>query len=59
MLTRIYGTAWPEAWQLKEHKRRMEEAKKTRPSFVRKKVGFVLDPRAGRRRPVLLAPERS
>ena len=28
MLTRIYGTARPEAWQLKEHKRRMEEAKK-------------------------------
>ena len=48
MLTRIYGTAWPEAWQLKEHKRRMEEAKKRDHRLLGKKLDlFSIQEQAG------------
>jgi len=48
MLTRIYGTAWPEAWQLKEHKRRVEEAKKRDHRLLGKKLDlFSIQEAAG------------
>ena len=56
MLTRIYGTAWPEAWQLKEHKGRMEEAKKRDHRLLGKKLDLFSYPRASRRWLVFLAP---
>mmetsp|Transcript_16716 Transcript_16716/g.50683 ORF Transcript_16716/g.50683 Transcript_16716/m.50683 type:complete len:662 (+) Transcript_16716:52-2037(+) len=48
MLQRIYGTAWLEPWQLKEHKRRLEEAKKRDHRVLGKKLDlFSLQEDAG------------
>ena len=48
MLTRIYGTAWKENWQLAEHKRRVEEAKKRDHRLLGKKLDlFSLQEDAG------------
>ena len=47
MLTRIYGTAWPEAWQLKEHKRRHGGGEETRPSVTKKLDLFSIQEQAG------------
>ncbi|KAJ1455946.1 hypothetical protein M885DRAFT_518845 [Pelagophyceae sp. CCMP2097] len=47
-LSRIYGTAFPEAWQLKEHGRRLEEAKKRDHRVLGKKLDlFSIQEAAG------------
>ena len=48
MLQRIYGTAWQENWQLAEHKRRLEEAKKRDHRVLGKKLDlFSIQEAAG------------
>ena len=48
MLQRIYGTAWQENWQLAEHKRRLEEAKKRDHRVLGKKLDlFSIQEQAG------------
>lgn len=48
MLQRIYGTAWKEAWQLVEHNRRVEEAKRRDHRVLGKKLElFSLQEDAG------------
>ena len=48
MLQRIYGTAWKSPWQLVEHKRRLEEAKKRDHRVLGKKLDlFSLQEDAG------------